>query len=534
MNAQPNFLFFITDQHRADHLGAYGNREVRTPHLDRLAARSWLAERCYVASPVCMPNRATLLTGRWPSAHGVRHNGIALSLRTRTFLDQLRDAGYRTALAGKGHLQNMTGKAAVWPAAGAPAFRPAAMREDAGRYDQEWAPAWQASAAHEMALPYYGFDDVALAIDHGDTAGGHYRRWLEREHPGVAARVGREHALPSPGYVLADAGQAWRTQAPEECHPSAWIADQTMRMLDGYARGDKPFFLQCSFPDPHHPFTPPGRYWDMYAPEDVRLPASFDVAGRALPPHVAWLHAERERGAAVKHTPALFACTEREAREAIALNYGSISFIDAMIGKVLAHLQTLGLADNTVVVFSSDHGDYMGDHQLLWKGPIHYQSIIRVPFLWHDPQAGGDGARSQALCSSADLAPTVLERAGVAPFNGIQGASLLPLIDAAHEPAGAAPDNWRDAVLIEEEAQRQLFGFAARPRVRTLQTGRFRLSLYDGQTWGELYDLAEDPHELRNLWSEPAYAQHKAEAMERLGRTMLALSDTSPYPTAIA
>jgi arylsulfatase A-like enzyme len=526
MASQPNFLLFITDQLRADHLGGYGNRMVRTPHLDRLAANSWLAERCYVASPVCMPNRATLMTGRWPSAHGVRHNGIPLSLRARTFVDQLREANYRTALVGKGHLQNMTGKAAVWPPQGQ-ARVPEAWSDEAGRYDQEWGPAWRASPEHDMALPYYGFDDVVLAIDHGDAVGGHYQRWLEREHPDVAAMAGQAHAIPTPNYELAAAGQAWRTRVPEACHPTAYVADQTMRLLDTYAQADQPFFLQCSFPDPHHPFTPPGHYWDMYSPDDVALPASFDITGCELPPHLAWAHRMRDDGKAVKHTPALFACSEREAREAIALNYGAITFIDDMIGKVLAHLAERGLADNTVVIFTSDHGDYMGDHQLLWKGPMHYQSIIQVPFLWYDPQGASHGSRNRALCSTADIAPTVLARAGVPLFNGIQGESILPLI---------AGDNasWRDALLIEEEAQRLLFGFSSRPKVRTIQTDRFRLSLYDGQSWGELYDLAEDPHETRNVWSDPGYVRQKAEVMEQLARTTLTLSETSPYPAALA
>ncbi|SAL72665.1 sulfatase [Caballeronia udeis] len=525
MTFQPNFLLFITDQQRADHLGAYGNRTVRTPQLDALAARGWLAERCYVASPVCMPNRASLLTGRWPSVHGVRHNGIPLSLRTRTFLDSLRGAGYRTALVGKGHLQNMTGKAALFPEPGKVRL-PEALCAPTGRYDQEWGPAWSASEQHDVTRPYYGFDDVVLAIDHGDTAGGHYRRWLESEHPQVAAVAGQRFAIPAPGYALAEAGQAWRTRVPENCHPTAYIADQTMRMLDTHAGGKQPFFLQCSFPDPHHPFTPPGRYWDKYAPEDMTLPESFNVAGRELPPHLAWLHRMRDEGKAVKHTPALFACTEREAREAIALNYGSISFIDDMIGRVLAHLQARGLADSTIVIFTSDHGDFMGEHQLLWKGPLHYQSLTRVPFMWSDPQAPAMAGRHSKLCSTADIAPTILTRAGVPLFNGIQGTSMLPLMEG--ETA------WRDAVVIEEEAQRLLFGFASRPRVRTLQTERFRMSLYDGQPWGELYDLAEDPHETRNVWFDAAYARQRSDGMEQLTRAMLALSETSPYPSAIA
>ncbi|TSH98583.1 sulfatase-like hydrolase/transferase [Verticiella sediminum] len=523
MTQRPNFLFIITDQQRADHLGAYGNREVRTPHLDGLAARAWVADRYFVATPICMPNRASLLTGRMPSVHGVRSNGIPLSRRATTFVDVLREAGYRTALVGKSHLQNMTGKPALWPA---PHERPArqAWPPEPGTYDDEWAPRWRDDPAAEVRLPFYGFEAVDLVIDHGDTAGGHYRRWLEREHPDVAAVTGPDPALAS-DYALVQARQAWRTRVPEALSTTSWIAERTMARLRTAAGSAQPFFIQCSFPDPHHPFTPPGRFWDMYDPASVALPASFHYRGER-PPHVAWLHAQRDAGKAVKHTPAVFACTEREAREAIALNYGSISHIDDAIGRILASLQALGLAENTVVVFTSDHGDYFGEHQLLWKGPLHYDSVVRVPFLWADPAA--PAGRSDTLCSALDLAPTILQRASVEPFFGIQGRSLLPHV----RRDGDAPR--RDAVLIEEEGQRVMFGLPGRVRMRTLRTADWRLSLYDGVDWGELYDLRADPHECVNRWDDPACVPMRAELALRLAREQLALTETSPYASALA
>src|SRR5690606_1278183 len=135
---RPNFLLFITDQQRADHLGAYGNTVVQTPNLDRLAQSAWVAERCYVASPICMPNRSSLLTGRLPSVHGARHNGIPLPFSQVTFVERLAQAGYRTALVGKSHLQNMTGLKPSWPRSGDPPTEGEARRPEAGRFDQEW------------------------------------------------------------------------------------------------------------------------------------------------------------------------------------------------------------------------------------------------------------------------------------------------------------------------------------------------------------------------------------------------------------
>jgi len=523
---RPNFLLFITDQQRADHTGAYGNTIVRTPNIDRLAGSGWLAERCYVASPICMPNRASLMTGRLPSVHGARHNGIPLSFSEVTFVERLRESGYHTALVGKSHLQNISGRGPLWPPPSLPATQGEARRPDAGRFDQEWEPSWDADPSHGLDLPFYGFDDVRLVINHGDAAGGHYRRWLEREHPEIAALTGPDQAIPAPDFELTKIRQAWRSRVPEDLTTTAWIGNQTGELLEAFANTGSPFFLQCSFPDPHHPFTPPERFWDMYKPEDMDLPDSFHEKTSGPVPHLDWLLAQRDQGKAVKNTPAMFGASEREVREALALNYGSITHLDEAIGKVIAKLESLGLAQDTVVLFTSDHGDYFGDHQLLWKGPLHYQGVTRVPLIWADPQEKG-GKRSQQLYSTIDIAPTILARAGCIPHNGIQGLSLLDAI-------GSEASLQRPAVLIEEEGQRVMFGFPGRTRMRTLQTARYRLSVYEGADWGELYDLDNDPNESINLWKEASAANVRVELLHQLALSMIHYSDESPHPTALA
>jgi len=530
MTKRPNFLLLMTDQHRADHLGCYGNTVVRTPHIDSIAASGVAFDRFYVASPICMPNRATLMTGRMPSVHGVRHNGMPLPLEATTFVDRLRQAGYRTTLVGKAHLQNMTGDPANMPpdryASGGPksvAGLVPAERSGPGRYDQELAPKWRDDPAHDLDLPYYGFESVDLAIDHGDQVEGHYTRWLRQKRNDADSLRGPENALPSPDY---DTPQAWRTRLPEELYPTSYIAERMLaRLEDCAADPARPFFLKCSFPDPHHPFTPPGRYWGLYDPREIELPASWNLDRAKAPPHLRWALDQRDSGKAAKHSPALFACSEREAREATALTYGMISMVDDAIGRILDRLKALGLAENTIVMFTADHGDYMGDHQLMLKGPMHYQALVRVPFIWREPDGGARGRRS-ALASTLDIARTVLERAGLEPYQGLQGLSLLPSVNGSRDG--------RDAVLIEEEGQRVYLSFNSRVRVRTLVTERHRLSLYDGVEWGELYDLAGDPHELDNLWDDPQSAGLRAALTERLARTMVAHSDTNPYPSGLA
>ncbi len=386
-------------------------------------------------------------------------------------------------------------------------------------------PHWRDRPDHDLDLPFYGFENARLTVDHGDDIEGHYRRWLRAKLPDCDRLIGPENAIPTPGLALFAARQAWRTRLPEALHPINYCALMSEDFLAAAAAEQRPFFLMCSFAEPHHPFTPPGAYWDMYDPAAIALPRSFRDAANRPPPHLAQLLAERDAGRAVKHTPQVFACTAQEAKEATALNYGSISFIDAAVGRVLARLAALGLAEDTVVVFTADHGDYMGDHQLLLKGPIHYRGLVTAPFIWRDPM--GATGRSAALASTMDIAPTILGRAGVAPFNGIQGRSLDRLI------AGTARAH-HDDLVIEEEGQRRQMGFPGRIRVRSLVTGRHRLSLYDGASWGELYDLEADPDEMVNLWDDAASETLRAELVLRLARRMLALSETSPYPTATA
>jgi arylsulfatase A-like enzyme len=526
MARRPNVLLFITDQHRADHLGCYGNPIVRTPHIDALAARGWVADEFHVATPICMPNRASLMTGRLPSRHGVRHNGIELSLAERTLAQALREGGYRTFHVGKSHLQNIETKPGQYPKPGEPRRAHEARPEPRAGHGQEVWKRWEDEPDFEIATPYYGFDAVDLCIHHADDEFGHWRRWLRAQRADADQLIGPENAIPAPEYELTKCRQAWRTRVPEALYPTAWIADRAIARIEDAAGGDAPFFMHCSFPDPHHPFTPPGKYWGMYRPDDVPAPPAFGAPHHGLAPHLQWLYARRADGTAVKNTQALFACTEREAREATALNYGSITCIDDAVGRVVATLERLGLRENTVIAFTADHGDFLGDHQLLLKGPLHYRSLVRVPFIWSDPARGAAG-RSDALTQTIDIAPTILDRTGVEPWNGIQGRSLVPLVADANAAR-------RESLVIEEEGQRYYMGFPDRVRLRTVLDGRYRLSLYDGVAWGELYDLHDDPLEARNLWDDAGAKAIRAALTEKLARGMIAAAETSPYPERIA
>jgi len=519
MTRQPNFLFIITDQHRADHLGCYGNRILQTPHIDGIATRGCRFDRCYVANPICMPNRASIMTGRMPSLHGARHNGIALSRDQTTFVELLRDAGYQTALVGKSHLQSFTGLPATTcyrpvtdlhtPSTG---LRDAIKNNRHGPdYELEVAPRWDRPLAQRIDGPFYGFDHVEVAADHADRASGDYLLWARAQRADFDDLVGPENALPDGGKR---APQAWRTAVPEELYSTTWVADRAEEWLSARANDDAPFFLQMSFPDPHHPFTPPGRYWDLYDAADIPLPASFGKGD--LPP----IRAMREalaNGTDARDNQNPFAVSADEARVLIALTYGSIAMIDDAVGRVLSQLERSGLADDTVVVFTSDHGDYMGDHGLMLKLLLHYQGLIRVPLLWNDPAVLKQPCVDTSLASSIDISSTILARAGIQPYHGIQGRDLF---------SSEAPE----AILIEEDSQRAMTGFDRPQRVRTMITERYRLSLREGEDWNELYDLKSDPDEEFNLFEQPEVSTTRDALVMTMLRRTIELQDRSPLP----
>lgn len=259
----------------------------------------------------------------------------------------------------------------------------------------------------------------------------------------------------------------------------------------------------------------------MYHPEEVALPASFHHGEQPVLPHLARLYEERDRGEANRDGQRTFAVTAKEVREAIALTYGMITMIDDAIGRIRARLEELGLADDTVIVFTSDHGDFMGDHQLLLKGALHYRGLVRVPCIWVDPATRARGVVNPGLCGTLDLPGTILDRAGLEGHNGMQGVSLLRAMD------GGATGY--DSLLIEEHQRRGYMGLPNNFRARTLITADRRLTLYEGAGWGEIYDLDNDPDEIRNLWDEPG--AQRADLLEALARRMMALTDTSPLAT---
>lgn len=491
-----NILLITTDQQRADSLGVYGNAVCKTPNLDRLAAQGTRFTACRCQNPYCQPSRATILTGTYPSTHGVTTVGVDLpaDMMERSVSAQLKASGFRTAMFGKAHF------ASAFPT-----------------YPTRQIESVEGSAAVEAGWsgPYAGFEHVELELFGHNVRlapamgawswcfgpppfGLHYARWLYRD----GDQRGRERLrLMQPEAALQkwESLQTWHSSLPEEDHSSPWIADRAVEWLGAV---DRPFFAWVSFSDPHHPMDPPAPWSTMYSPLDIEPPIAGFVRGelRGKPPiHATW--AGGFRGTPFEWAnPGGAALTSQELAIMTAAYYGMVSLIDAQVARILAVLDERGLAEETLVIFTSDHGELLGDHGQLFKGPVHYEGLLRVPLIVR----GGHfkaGASVGEPVGLVDLAPTMVQAAGLAVPEWMEGRPLL--------------DGPRDHVLTENDHEA---GF--RISLRTLTTKRHKITRYVGREGvGELYDLQEDPYERVNLWGSPSTWQLQSDLLALLDET---------------
>lgn len=507
---RPNILWFMTDQHRHDAVGYAGHPDVRTPNLDRLAAEGLNFDRFYVTNPVCTPSRATMLTGRYPHAHGSWQVDVNLPEHEVTLPAALARHGYATAVFGKLHLQHFHEH---FPEDRPPDIE--SIHRNLGVPEAMVNEFWQGWQG-----PLYGFQHCDLVLQHGNrcVGGGHYDQWLRRAYPEAVDLLEPKHARVPPTGAL----QSWKPAMPAEAHYATYIADRTIAYLE--TRRDEPFFISCSFPDPHFPLAPPTPYADLYDPASLTLPLPNRGELAAMPPHHQFYYAGRVSqvpyapggvaGASAKDYP-LRRLPEAHQREMMAHYYGLITLCDHAIGRVLDALDRLGLAEDTLVLFNADHGELMGDHGLWFKGPFHYESILRVPMLWRWPGVIEPGRVYQGLSSAVDILPTLLEVAGAPPEPGAQGVSALPVLRGA-----AAP--YRDWALAEHRES------VPGMQTKTLIGQRHKLTYYPGHAFGELFDLERDPEEYENLWNAPDHQALRQDMLMRLLEVLCVTEDPLP------
>ena len=318
--------------------------------------------------------------------------------------------------------------------------------------------------------------------------------------------------------------QAYRTPVPEEFYPTRYVGTRAADWIRAQQDGDAPFFAYVSFPDPHHPFNPPGKYWDMYDPDDFEVELPYEAHQNPTPP-MQWMDDQWQQGNSARTKTTARRLGEQQLREAMALTAGMITMIDDEVGRLIEVLKDTGQYDNTVICFNSDHGDYLGDFSLLLKGAMPFRSVTDVPMIWSDP-ASREGRVTEALASTIDLSATILDRVGLAPYNGMQGQSFMPVIKGA--------DTHHEAVMCEFNDLGARLGFERPARVRGIRTANWRFTLYQGEAWGELYDLAADPRETNNLWDSPDHAGIKAELTLQLAHMLAGQMDESPISRLMA
>ena len=307
------------------------------------------------------------------------------------------------------------------------------------------------------------------------------------------------------------------------------ITDRSVDFLEKYAQGDygkEPFLLKVSYPDPHHPCTPPGKYADMYDPEEMELPASFNDKEN-LKDHKFLGHRLDRR---TLRNMMFRTTNEEEAKIFISHTYGMVSMIDDSVGQILETLEKHDLSDDTIIVYTSDHGDMMGEHGMILKGWLPFQGVLKVPFIIKAPGIARAGSVSDSLVSSVDLAPTILNLCNIEKDTqppDMQGLDLTPILK---DPA----ERLRDCCYIEIDEVDSGLARALHPkvskaaaRVKYLMTDRYALTVYnDVPGYGDLFDLQDDPDEMNNLWFSNPELRH--ELVEKLMFEMM--NNQSVYP----
>jgi len=495
---RPNILLITSDQQHASTLGSVNDR-IKTPALDRLCAEGVRFDRAYCPNPTCTPTRASMITGMYPSQHGAWSLGTKLFEDVPTVGGMLSEAGYFTALVGKAHFQPLATAEGMESLECQPLLR-----------DLDF---WRGFTG-----PWYGFDHVEVARNHGDEshAGQHYAIWMEakglgdwrhyfRDWPHVDREKDRQR------YYDADAR---RWSLPQDMHYTHWTGERTVARIEAAAAEDKPFFIWSSFHDPHPPYIVPEPWASMYDPADM-------VPGQLTPGE----HDKNRAHFAMTQGPdsditAYFAPDKwlhgahshlrdrEELQKDMACYYGMVSFMDKEIGRILDALDRLGLAGNTIVVFSTDHGHFLGQHGLTAKAIHMYEDLLRIPFIVRYPPRVQAGQTSDAIQNLVDLTPTFLAVAGLDIPLAMTGVNQL--------------DTWSGGQPARTWSITENHHGTQRCHMRTYVNRRYKITVYRDGDDGELFDLVEDPGETNNLWNAPEAAALKSDMMHEFLQATLA------------
>ena len=478
--SSPNILWFTTDRQRSDTLSCYGNRWVTTPCLDALAAEGALFEQAYAQSPICSPSRASFMTGRYPRTTRVNRNGQALPGTERLISRLLADAGYLCGHGGKMHLSPGSPTVTQW----------CESRVDDGYVVFDW-------SLHPPGPPVNA-----------------YTAWLaERGIEFQRTDVG--------GSPYAQFGMPAETSNP------GWTAQRAINFIRCSAQTGRPWLFTCNVEAPHNPFDPPEQFLRPYLDRLDEIPLPRYVPGELDSKPVFQRTDHAGVWGSGSGNFAFEDMTDRDHKLIRAAYWALCDHIDFQVGRVIQVLRETGQRDNTLVLFTSDHSEMLGDHGVYFQGPYFYPEMIRVPLIMTWP-GHVRPIRSPALVELVDLAPTLLSAAGVERYPGMQGRSLWPILTGQADPQTHREDVYAEYYQAIPGGHRTKGG----AYVTGLRNNDYALSVVHNLDDGELYDLRKDPGETRNAWRDPNYDGVKMRLLKRLCDRMAETID--PLPPTLA
>ena len=442
MPTRPNILWYCTDQQRFDTIGALGNPHVSTPALDGLVQEGVAFTRAYCQSPICTPSRSSFMTGMYPGRIHNCRNGNGSFVNPPPLISKL--------LADSGYDCGLAGKFHLQSAG----KRTEPRMDDGYRF-------WRFSHAPR--------DDWPEGHDYAD--------WV-RERGGDL-----------------DALRFSEDRVPPELHQTTWVTECALEFINQPRDPGMPWMLTLNPYSPHEPLIPPRDYADQFDPTDMPGP-HFRDSDLAQQEELRDVFFQSES----RHPDAF------DGKKQQALYYAMIRQVDDQFARILRELERTGQRDDTVIIFTSDHGECLGDHGLLWKGCRFYEGLVRVPLIFSHPGRMRSDLRSEALVELIDMSATMLDLAGVEQPEDFQGRSLLPILKGEADPGfhrSFVRSEYYDAVSAEPLSYATMY-----------RDERYKLVMYHTHDKGELYDLENDPWEFENLWHDADYKEVKHRLVE--------------------
>ncbi len=455
--SRPNIILIITDQQRFDTIGALGFGHVDTPNLDRLVRDGVSFDNCFITAPSCAPSRASLFTGYYPHTTGILKNADPWR---HAWVERMNGAGYRCVNIGKMH---------TYPYDVPLGFHERYVVENKDRFLEE----------------RWFFDEWDKALRAKGCV--KQQRELYRQRDDYRERLG-----------------AFEWELPEDTHSDVFVGELARWWIDTKPRPDQPLFLQVGFPGPHPPYDPIPRYAEPYLARDLPLPEVTDAELASQPPAFRKMI---EHNLRIDHDSVVHQlhAPESALHRQRAYYLANVTMIDEQVGGLLQSLDAKGYLDDAVVIFCSDHGDCLGDHGHSQKWTM-YDIITRVPCLVWSPSRFPGGRRLEPLCQLFDLAPTILELAGLDVPASFEAESLLPALTGEDWPGREEvfAEHGRDGILDSTEF------------MTMVRTADWKLVHFLDEPDGQLFDLRADPDELRNLWHDPVYDSTQRQLLDRL------------------